>query len=90
MTKRYAKLRPVWLITILIAFFSLVIGFLIGKAEDCSKGMNDAGCGLRTFEGFVYGAFGGLVVIGCSTAYTIVCVYRSRKIAAGSNSTLGD
>jgi hypothetical protein len=90
MTTGYAKLRPVWLITILIAIFSLVIGFLIGKADDCGKGLNDAGCGMRTFEGLVNGAYGALVVIGCTIVYTIVCIHRSRKIAAGSNRTLDD
>jgi hypothetical protein len=90
MTKGYAKLRLVWLITILIAFFSLVVGFLVGKAEDCGKGMNDAGCGLRIFEGVVIGAFGGIVIIGCTTVYTVVCVHRCRKIAAGSSRTSGE
>jgi hypothetical protein len=87
MTKGYAKLRLVWLIAILLAFCSLVIGFLIGKAEDCGKGLNDAGCGLRTFEGLVNGAFGGLVIIACTTVYTVVCIHRFRQGAAGSNRT---
>jgi len=89
MTKVYATLRLIWLITILIAFLSVVIGFLVGWAEDCSKGLNDAGCGLRTFEGLINGAFGGLVAIGCTMVYTVFCIHRCRKIAAASNRTPG-
>jgi len=90
MTKGSAKLPLVWLTTIILAFVSLVVGYSIGKARDCSKGMNDAGCGLRTFEGLINGAIGGLVIVGCGAAYTAVIIHQRRKIVSTSPRTLID
>ena len=90
MTKGSANLPLVWLTAILIAFFSLVIGDRIGKAGDCSPGQMDGQCGLSTFVGLVYGAVGGLAILGCAVVYTVVCNYRHRKNASGSNSTSGE
>jgi hypothetical protein len=90
MTKGSAKLRLVWLVTIFLVFLSLVVGYWIGNARDCSKGMNDAGCGLRTFEGLINGAIGGLVIIGCVALYTVISLHQRRKIESSSDRTLID
>jgi hypothetical protein len=84
------RLLLVWMVSILIAFLLLAIGYRAGKAGDCRPGQNDGQCGLSTIDGTLKGAGGGIVILVCATVYTVVCIYRRAKSPTGSNRISGE
>lgn len=89
MIKGSKKLVLVWIASILIALPLLVIGYQIGKIEDCRPGQVDGQCGLSTFVWLFNGAVAGLVILLCATVYSVVYIYRRRKTTSGSHRVSG-
>ena len=79
MMKGTRKSLLFWAVSMLISFLLPGIGYLVGKAGDCTPREIDGQCGMSTFFAFAYGVIAAVVIAICCTVYLVIVLVRQRE-----------